>query len=377
MKNALIFIVALSSTLMGTASIAAESTPTEKGRAEVASGDLSAAIVTYAAVTSSQKAAPLAEYGWVLKKAGYNELALAQIDRALQIDKTDAEVLYYTSSVLASLGLPEAASEISRPAPDWIAKNEKLPSELTRRNLAKTFREDINIGTGFLMQRRYASAVDHYHQMTKKYPREHHAWAGYAISLESIGAYKAAARAVAKDIELSKNTDEKTRALQASYKQELEVRPAVETPQKTKANEMLKGRYLVFFGGSVNNTSTNTIINLNGRAGKFLTNQIDAAINAGLISGYSASDYNGVTLGVSARYLTPLPVEAPLSFAGGARVQYTPGPSDQTTIYISPGLSYFLPNGSLDLTLDFGLAGPLKDTKTISVGYTMYLGGAK
>ena len=165
--------------------------------------------------------------------------------------------------------------------------------------------------------------------------------------------------------------------MQASYKQELEARPALETPPKTKANEMLKGRYLVFFGGSVNHTTSATIINLNGRAGKFLTNHIDAAINVGLISGNSSSDYNGATFGVSGRYLTPLPIEAPLSFALGARLQYAPGPADQTTIYLSPGLSYFLPNGSLDLTLDLGLAGPLKDTKTISVGYTMYLGGAK
>jgi len=389
MKNVLLLFLAVLS--IGPAFAASQST--EKARAAVLSGDLHAAITAYAAIGSgSQNAALSAEYGWVLTKAGYIDLGLAQIDRALQLDKTDADVLYYTSSVLASLGLAEATEEFSRPAPVWLLGNEKLSDDYFQNDLAGPFLKDINAGTGLLMQRRYASAVDRFHRMTKKYPSERQAWAGYAIALESIGAYKAAARAVAKDIKLSElsapsvRPDAKTRDMLISHQKELEARPALETPtetptQKKKANDFLKGRYLVFFGGSVNHTSTttsDTIINLNARAGKFLTNQFDVGLNASLISGYSSSDYNGVSVGISARYLTPLPVTAPLSFTLGTRLQYTPGPTtDKTSIYLSPGLSYFLSDGSLDLTLDLGLAGPLKNTRTISVGYTMYLGGTK
>ena len=140
---------------------------------------------------------------------------------------------------------------------------------------------------------------------------------------------------------------------------------------------MLKGRYLSFFGGSVNHTAEDTVINLNARAGKFLTNRIDAAVNLGLISGYDASDYNGLTFGVSGRYLHPLPIDAPMSATLGARLQYLPAPSDQTSLFLAPGLSYFLPSGSVDLTLDWALSGAIKGTKTLSLGYTVYFGGRR
>jgi len=375
MKNALLLFLL---TIIGGPVLTAAQL-VDKGRAAVLSGDLQAAITIYAAIGGgSQNAALSAEYGWVLTKAGYFDLALTQFDRALQLDKTDAGVLYYTSAVLASLGLAEVAAEISRPAPAWILGNENLQGGHLRNDLVGPYQKEITAGTGLLIQRRYASAVDRYHRMTKKYPGERQAWAGYAIALESIGAYKAAARAVAKDIALSVSADTKTRDMLTSHKKELEVRPALETPiRKTKANELVMGRYLVFFGGSVNRTSTDTLINMNFRAGKFLTNNFDVGINASLISGYSNSDYNGLSAGISARYLTPLPVPAPLSFALGTRLQYAPAPTDKTSFYLSPGVSYFLPKGSLDLTLDLGLAGALKNTRTISVGYTLHLGGTK
>jgi len=348
-------------------------TPSDTRHAIVTSGDFQAAVVDYADAARKEDPVLLAEYAWVLAKTGKVEIALAQLDRALQLDRTNDEVLYYTAAILNSLGLSNVGAEISRPAPTWI-KDEKLPTDSSRSDLAGIFKNDINAATGLLLQRRYASTVDRYSRLTKKYPGEHYVWAGYAIALESIGAYKAAAQAVAKDMELTKNADEKTREMMAAHKKELEERPPLE---KVKANEMLNGRYLVFFGGSVNHTSSDTIINLNGRAGKFLSNNVDVGINAGVTSGNSISDYNGVSLGLSARYLTPLPVTAPVSFVIGARVQYAPAPTDQTTLYVSPGLSYFLEDSSIDLTVDFGLSGPLKDTRTISLGYTMYLGGKK
>jgi tetratricopeptide (TPR) repeat protein len=365
-----------SETITANVSTPSQPSPVDVRHAAVSGGHLQTAIVDYAQAVRKEDAALLAEYGWVLAKAGKTDLALAQADRALQLDNTNDEVLFYTSEILKSLGLTDVSSEISRPAPEWI-KNEKLPADTARPALVGTYKEDINSATGLLLQRRYASSVDRYSRLTKKYPREHYVWAGYAIALESIGAYKAASQAVAKDIELSKDADEKTRNMMLAHKKELEERPALAPHEKAKANEMLEGRYLVFFGGSISHMTDDTIINISGRAGKFLTNNFDIGINAGLISGNSNSDYNGVSLGLSARYLTPLPVAAPLSFVMGARVQYAPAPSDQTTIYASPGLSYFLENGSIDLTVDFGLSGPLKDTRTVSLGYTMYLGGNK
>lgn len=356
----------------------------EKARTEVLSGDLSLAVQDYSDnVQGSQDAVLKAEYGWVLVKAGYVDLGLAQLDRALQLDPTNTDVLYYTSAVLKQLGQSEAAAEISRPEPQWLEhssiENKTIVEERAQSDLGESYKSDINVGTGLLMQRRYASAVERYHLLTKAYPNEKYVWAGYAIALESIGAYKASAQAVEKDIKLSGKSDEKIREMMISHKKELEARAPLETPnEKKKANSYLKGRYLIFFGGSVNRTTSDTYVNINGRAGKFLTDHVDVGINAGFITGYSNSDYNGLSFGISGRYLTPLPVSAPLSFAIGTRLQYAPSPSsDKTSIYLSPGLSYFLQNGSIDLTVDLGLAGPLKDTKTISVGYTMYIGGAK
>ena len=107
--------------------------------------------------------------------------------------------------------------------------------------------------------------------------------------------------------------------------------------------------------------------------GKFLTNRIDAGASAGFTSG---SDYSGLSFGVSGRYNKPLQVAMPLNFTAGARLKYQPGPENNFAMVLSPGLSYVLANGALDLYLDFALTGPSKGTQTLSLGYTIYFGGS-
>jgi hypothetical protein len=58
-------------------------------------------------------------------------------------------------------------------------------------------------------------------------------------------------------------------------------------------------------------------------------------------------------------------------------MDYNPRPSNKMSVVISPGLSWVVENGSLDLYVDRGLSGPLKKTNTLSLGYTTYFGGTK
>ena len=66
----------------------------------------------------------------------------------------------------------------------------------------------------------------------------------------------------------------------------------------------------------------------------------------------------------------------PLNFTAGTRLEYQPGPANNLAFVLSPGLSYVLANGALDFYLDFSLTGPNKGSQTLSLGYTVYFGGA-
>lgn len=340
-------------------------------------GDFAGAAVKYSSLAKgSQDAALVAEYGYALALAGFADFSLAQVDRALQLDATNDEVLFHASKVLAAAGLADAAQEISRPAPGWLGGPGPEIAKLDRPETG-AFKEELRSAANLMGQRRFASAVERFSRITRKHPGERLGWSGYAIVLEKIGAYQAAGRAVGRDIELSKQAEEETQALMAEHKQELESRPKLVRVPPQKANDYLKGRYLSFFGGNLVRTPDETVINLNGRVGKFLTNRVDAGVSAGLVTGHDDSDYNGLSLGVFGRYHKPLPVSFPLNATAGARLEYVPAPSDNSSLTLSPGLSYFLKGGSVDLILDFAVSGPFKGTKTLSVGYSVYFGGGR
>lgn len=342
-------------------------------------GDYSGAIRKYAHIAgSSSEAGLVAEYSYALALAGFPDASLAQLDRAFIMNITDEKVLYFGSKVLSGFGLNAAAKELARPPPSWLA-GKTLPiknMELTRQS--GDFKNELASANLLMTQKRYASAAVRLSRLARDYPEEPIAWTAYAIALEQIGAYKTAARALEKDLELSGDSDLEAQEIKVAHQKELEQRPRVEPePSPKKLNEYLKGRYLSFMGGSLTGAQGNTLFNLNGRLGKFFTNRFEAALNAGAVTGNENNDFNGISLGFSGRYHRPLPVALPLNGTGGARLEYAPGPSDNLAFILSPGLSYFLKDSSIDLYLDLALSGPLKNTQTLSLGYTVYFGGRK
>jgi len=351
------------------------SKPRDKARVLVLDGAYADAIAAYNPLARASRDASLAaEYAYALALAGNTELALAHLDRAFLTDANNPEVLFFASKIFDALGVTDAAAELARSAPDWLDGGGAKPA--IKLKPAKDLGESLSAANSLIGQRRFASAAERFAGIVRKYPDEQMSWAGYAIALEKLGAFKTAAKAVAKDLELGKKEDEETRKLLAAHKAELAARGPVE-PEPVKLNKMLKGRYLAFFGLNYTHTGEVSILNLNTRVGKFLTNRIDVGASAGYTSGYDNSDYNGLSLGLSGRYSQPLPLSMPLNATAGARLQYQPGPEDNFATVLSPGLSYVLANGSLDLFLDFALSGPQKGTQTLSLGYTIYFGGAR
>ena len=335
--------------------------------------DYPAAIVKYSVVAKdSPHAAEVAEYAYALALSGLPEAALVQLDRALIMDADDEEVLFYTSAVFAALGLEAAARELARPKPEWLKGMGPLPRlELARREA--DFRAELD-GADLLMgQKRYAEAALRFHVLTLTNPDQSLAWSGLAIALEKLGAYRAAALAVAKDLELNSQDEEMSKTIR-DYQVDLESRPSLR--EQKEASQGLKGRYLSFFGASYTKSAGDSLINVNTRFGKFFTNRFDAAVNFGYVSGYSNTQYDGASVGVSGRFNTPLP-GAPLNGTLGARVAYNPGPADNVSFMVSPGLSFFVPGGSFDLYADIALTGVAAWSKTWSFGYTAYFGGAK
>lgn len=343
-------------------------------RALLNARNYSAALANYSiAAENSPHAAVVAEYAYVLAMSGYAEPAVVQADRALIMDADDDEVLYFTAQVLAAAGLSDAAAELARPAPSWLVDPAPVPRlQLERR--PGDFRSELDATDALMAQKRYVGAAARFHALTLRFPKEPLAWSGYAICLEKLGAYRAAARAAEKDMALNAQ-DEEAQQTAAAYIKDLLARPDLEAQKQ--ARQGLKGRYLAFLGANYSKAAnTDAVVNVNGRIGKFLTNRFDAALNFGYVSGYSNNDFNGANAGISGRYNTPLP-GAPLNGTFGARLAYDPGPSDNVSFILSPGVSWFLPSGSFDLFVDFAVSGPNKGSRTWSFGYTAYFGGPK
>ena len=339
-------------------------------------GDYNLAVREYAAVAKTSGAAGLAaEYGYACALAGFTELSLSQFDRAFLLDPTDDSVHYFSARVIEALGLRDAAREITRRAPDWLTGPPAVGALEHERKL-ETFREALAAANLLMAQKRYVSAAERFYRLTAAYPGEHLAWAGYSIALENLGAFKTAAAAVAKDFALreKKGLDEDTRQMLLAHQSELGNRdPATAFPKPANISEALKGRYLAFCGGNYTHTeSGGGIFSLNARVGKFLTNRFDAGLDTGFAGGNDDNDYNGLSFGISGRFNTPL--SSFLSATTATRIAVAPMPSDTFTFILSPGVSHFMPSGSIDLFLDIALTGPLKGSETLSLGYTIYFG---
>jgi len=350
--------------------------PRDKARALVLSGLYPDAVAAYNPLARGSKDGGLAaEYAFALALAGHRDLALSHLDRAFLADASNPEVMFFGSAVFEALGMNAMAGELRRPPPGWLSAG--VPKIQALERPRGEYKELLATANLFIAQRRFASAAAQFDALVRAYPDAQLPWAGYAIALEKLGAFKAAAAAVDKDLKLGKQDSPETVNLLNRHKAELEARPPVTYAPAPKLNEMLKGRYLAFLGLSYSHTETDGILMLQSRVGKFLTNRFDAGASLGLTTGYDNSDFNGLSFGVSGRYNKPLPVSMPLNLTAGARFEYQPGPEDNFAMLLSPGLSYVLDNGALDLYLDFALTGPLKGTQTLSLGYTVYFGGAR
>jgi hypothetical protein len=288
------------------------------------------------------------------------------------MEPLNPDVRFYLSEILNAFGLEDAASELSAPVPAWLAGRPlKLPAldipapegdfETSFVAINKLFAGKSNVRSVVLLDR-----------MCRKFPDNSRSFAGYAIALEKLGAYKAAAAQAAKNMALCKTPERKAAA--AAYIADLEHRPQLK--YTSSADKPLKGRYLAFLGGSLNRADGGTTYSFSSRAGKFISERLDVSVNAALSGGNNDSRYNGITLGVASRYNEPLNF-VPLNGTLAAKMERVPAVDNTFTFLISPGLSYFMPDSSVDLYFDIAFAGPYKKSVTMSLGYTMYFGGSK
>ena len=363
------------------------SKPLRQARSMVLSGDYSGAVAAYNPLAlNTQGAVPAAEYAYALALAGQRDLALAHLDRAFLADPSSPEVLFYASAVFGALGMQVVAKELHREPPAWLAAG---PPKMAALALPSGKYQDLFDGANLLLsQLRLASTAARFASIVRAYPAAQLPWAGYAISLEKLGAFKAAARAVERDIELGAKEVPETLTLLEEHKAELEARPPVTYSPPPNPNENLKGRYLFFFGLNRVHTETedsvtgytikNDVTTLQTRVGLFLTNRFDLGATVGSTSGYENKDNNGMSYGISGRYSQPMFRSKSFNGTAGLRLEHQlAGQKGKNDIVLSPGFSYVLASGSLDLYLDYPLTGQYKDIRTLSLGYTVYFGGSR
>lgn len=361
---------------------------TRSARDSFKKGDYPQAIVQYSKIRLTRSPEKAAEYAHALALGGFKDLALGHLDQALALQQNNPAasgiVNFHAARVFQALGQEDVAQELASQAvpPDWLAgaampKAVPAPAPEAKGDLEN----DLVLANSLMLQRRFYTAVDRFQRLAAGHPNEPRVYAGYAIALEKIGAYRKAARAVARSMELEGPalTGEKRDDFE-SHKQELEARPQAPPPSVSlakRANRTLKGRYLAFVGGNINRTARNTVSNLNTRVGKFFTNRFDAGVTAGYTAGNIPKKYRGASFGLAGRYHQPLPVPAPLNATFGSRVEYQPRPDKKTAVIVSPGLSWVQETGSLDLFYEYGISGRLKKTSSISLGYTVYFGRSR
>lgn len=324
------------------------------------------------AVKKTNAATVLAEYSYALAYAGLGEAALTSIDRALIAVPLHPEIRFYLSEIFNAAGLEDASSELSAAVPAWLkGKPLKLPALEVAAPVGDfdTAAASLNM---LMAQRRYAQAAVQYDRLCKASQAEPRCHVGYALALERLGAYKAASAEAAKNLSLYK--DPEPHFITKAFIEDLNKRPPLKLSSENKPT--LKGRYLLFTGGSLNRADDRTLYSFSTRVGKFLSERIDVSANASINGGNELSDYNGLTLGAVGRYNTPLSF-APLNLTLAAKGERVPAPEKNFTFLLSPGLSYFIKDSSVDLFFDVAMTGPYSGSVTMSLGYTIYFGGGK
>ncbi len=331
-----------------------------------------AALVKYTAASKKTDAAPVAaEYSYALAKAGLGEAALYNIDRALIAEPLNADIRFYLAEIFTSFGLEDASSELSAPVPAWLKTPLKLTT-LTATAQTKDFEAAFTELNLLMAQRRYAQTAVQYNDLCKAFPAEARCHVGYALALERLGAYKTAAVEAKKNLDIYKGPDQ--RRVTEAFISDLSKRPPLKFTNKDKPT--LKGRYLLFAGGGLSRADGRTLYSFNSRVGRFVSERLDISAEAGINGGNEVKDYNGLKLGAAARYNTPLP-SVPLYLTLAAKVDRVPAPNKNFSFLLSPGLSYFTGDSSIDLFFDMAFAGAYKGSVTLSLGYTIYFGGGK
>lgn len=353
----------------------------EQARALIAKKDYAPALQIYNSIApTASDAGLLAEYAYALALMGFADPALAQLDHAFILDARNQDVLFFGSAILAALGQADAARELERPEPDWLPDSGLALGALSPARTPGDLRGEFAAVNLLMLQKRYVTASDRFARLTREHPNLPLAWAGYAIALEKIGAYHAAAAAVAKDRELSTQDNADARKLKAEHQAELEARPPLKShtaKDSRRGNQDLKDRMYFYLGAGLNHSSGMTLDTISARAGRYLSDHLDASADASTVKGFTAGSnagYNGSSFGASLRYSVPWG-SSPVNITIASRLSYTPGPGDNFSALISPGISLFIGPGSIDVSYDIGLEGALKDTQTLSAGYTAYFGG--
>lgn len=310
--------------------------------------------------TKSANSETIAEYAYILAYKGLGEFSLYYLDRALINSPRNCIVRYYLSEILKAFNLNDTANEINGCSDKNYLSGLILPElDIELKNKSdEDFFNEINL---LMSQKRYAEAAVKFDRYCAKNPNWR-CYSGYAISLERLGSYKSAAKAIGMDISLSK--DEKHIKEAELYRKELLNRK----PElySAKNEKKLKGRYLFFLGGGVDSYDGENYYNLNLRIGRFISEKIDISFEAN-----SATGNEGLGIGLVSRFNSPIK-DSPFRWTFATKAERLPISEDSFSLIISPGISYFTGSGSIDLYLDLPLTGVYKGEKIISGGYTIY-----
>ena len=331
----------------------------------------------------------LAEDAYALALGGIYDGALVRLDRCWILDANTPAVNYFTAQVLSLMGYDDLGREFWKPGgsyhpPDWIASRSAAllqkfrsgsaaPAKESREELIFDFKRANDLaGRGC-----YFQSMALFHKLVDLCPGEYILYAGYSTVLEKVGAIEKSIQAMEKAISLvsdKEGADETKHILEQRLvtlrKKAISLSPDA-MPGLSKGKIVInefKPQLMAYFGGM----AAQSMINVNGRAGYYITGSTNAAFDLGV------SRANGITLvnlGLTGYYRKNVLV------VGGGLMVNSGGGSTSASLKISAGISKLnkQQTSSFDVFIDgnVGLGKNSMTTVTLSVGQTIYFGKKK
>jgi tetratricopeptide (TPR) repeat protein len=294
-------------------------------RSYLLNGKMNEAISTYSQLLEkdSTNLVLIGEDAYALALGGFHEAALIRLDRLWNMKENwqysssyvVSQVFYFVSKVLSLTGSEDLASEFrnterSGAIPVWIDSRTTTLENRYRLKSPKNLitkgnkNDDFKMANMLSSKKLFFQAAILFQEVMEMYPDEYLGYMGYSITLEKMGFYDLASKALQKALPLTSEDAAKKTAIEnhmAFLQKQLKIDKNLKKPligkllpdlRKLDSQDILHPQ-MIYVGGML----TPSLTSLSGKFGYFFSNTFNASAD---LSTLFSSSYSSASLGTSA-----------------------------------------------------------------------------